>query len=485
MNVMKQNFYLNLISLSLILINLFKDLKEKTAILLLLFGLNQIAYGQQIAFNRQYSANKLAFNSIKTVHDGGCIVVGGDFLGPNGGNYFYLKTDMSGNEIWRATGTYFTGSQDSSNTLHDVIETADHNFLMCGELTTYSPYMTHNLILCVDSLGGILWRKLETNPYPISAYHLVKNNSGEFYTVGSIQDSISKLYIEKYTANGDTIWTKKISFYPNQVSGHSIETKGGFLYASGQIFDTLTPGLSWPFLTKLDTAGNVIANVNLVDSTSISSRNLCVFDSTIYLPTIKSHYNGPTSWIAVYDTALNQIYSFDYPTMEACEFNDENHFLGAYSGITFYKGQTSGDSIWSFYINEVDGGIRSISFDSIGCGYACGAISDGVTSVGLIVKICDSLSTSISGNLNFQEENNVIIYPNPSGRIVTIRIPEKFSKMDSFLFTLYDDSNRPVFSRRNILTGETVIDLANLPSTIYHYSLINKDTYLTGKIILN
>ena len=131
-------------------------MKTKIIFFQFLLVVCQIASAQQVAFYKQYAAHKLAFNSIAIVHDGGCTVAGGDLRGPNGGNYIYLKTDSSGNEIWKGTGAFFTGSPDSSNTLHDVIETFDHKFLMYGELTTYSPDKTHMHILCVDSLGGII-----------------------------------------------------------------------------------------------------------------------------------------------------------------------------------------------------------------------------------------------------------------------------------------------------------------------------------------
>jgi hypothetical protein len=463
----------------------FYSVKRKFSIIYLIMAMCHIASAQQVAFYKQFNAHKLAFISIATVHDGGCIVAGGDLWGPNGGNYFYLKTDVLGNEMWRRAGTFFTGAPDSSNTLHDVIETYDHKFLLCGELTTYSPDMTHILILCVDSLGGIIWSKLETAAYPLTAYHLAQLSNGDFFIVGNIYDSIPKLYIEKRDVNGDTIWTKKVSFYPYPAVGLRIIANGGFLYASGNMYDTSITAQSFAFLTKLDTAGNLIGNVQLIDSISINPTGLYLFDSIIYLPTFKLHFNGPESWIAVFDTSLNQLYSFNYPAMETCNFIDKGNFMGTLSGITFYRGDSVGDSLWSYFINEEDGGIRSIVFDSIGYAYACGAINDGVSSVGLIIKLRDSLITSTNETKSIGDDPKVVVYPNPTGRQVTIKLPEKLTYGDCLFFTLYDSTNKSVYSIDNIFKDETVLDLVDLPSAIYHYTLSNKNIHLTGKIIIN
>ena len=94
--------------------------KKILFISVLLIGLFQCTYGQQIEFYKHFSSNyELAFSSIIKVHDGGLFVVGEAFAN-NGSNYFYLKTDSLGNELWRNTGTYFTGNLDSSNILYRV-----------------------------------------------------------------------------------------------------------------------------------------------------------------------------------------------------------------------------------------------------------------------------------------------------------------------------------------------------------------------------
>ena len=452
----------------------------------MLFGLSQFASGQQIKFYKHFSSNyELAFSSIIKVHDGGLFVVGQAFSN-NGGNYFYLKTDSLGSELWRNTGTYFTGAPDSSNTFHDVIETIDHKFIMCGELTTYLPYKTRIFILCVDSLGAILWTKFESIPSSsTTAQQIIGISNGDFYIVGNAADTTSKLYIEKHFTNGDTVWSKAISFFPYSAVGTRIINKDNHLFTTGILIDT-NGTRTWPFLVKLDTSGNVINSFQFIDSSTVQPLNLCLFDSVLHIPFLKFAPVGTLTTIINYDLSLNEIGRLDFPSMDYCNFVNDSIFISTMPGVTFHKGKASGDTIWDYLLNEPDGLVGDIVFDSQGCGYASGRIDDGSnSSTGFIIKICDSL---INTNINTEliaENSGVIIYPNPTGRKIIIKIPINLKIKGELEFNLFDSTGQIVYTKQHIMKTETVLEFPELSSSLYYYVLKSDNLNLTGKIIIN
>ena len=455
----------------------------------LLIGLFQCTYGQQIEFYKHFSSNyELAFSSIIKVHDGGLFVVGEAFAN-NGSNYFYLKTDSLGNELWRNTGTYFTGNLDSSNILYDVIETGDHKFIMCGMLTTYSPYKEQILLLCIDSLGTILWTRLDSLPYAYTTdRQIIGLSNGDFYTVGNKFDTIPKLYIEKHFANGDTVWTKDISFYPYPAIGLRIINKDNQLFTTGMLLYTVGSHY-WSFVVKLDTSGNVINAIQFLDSGSVRPLNLCLFDSVLHIPFMKSTSVGVGTLTTIinYDLSLNEIGRVDFPNMDFCNFINDSTFLCTMPGIIFHKGNASGDTLWDFFLSEPDGLVGDIVFDSNGCGYASGRIDDGtsLSSTGFIIKICDSLiNTSVNPALS-SEGSGVIIFPNPTGRRITIKIPKDFKITRELQFNLYDSAGKIVYTNRNISDTETIVEFPELPASIYEYVFSDSKVNLKGKLIIN
>ena len=462
-------------------------MKKTIYISILLNCLYQCIYGQQIEFYKHYSSNyEIAFSSIAKVHDGGLIVVGEAFA-HNGSNYFYLKTDSLGNELWRGTGTYFTGSLDSSNVLYDVIETVDKRFVMCGVLTTYSPYKEQVFLLCVDSLGAVIWSRFESFPSAYtSARQIIGLSNGDFYTIGNKFDTIPEVYIEKHIANGDTAWTKDLSFYPFFANGLRIINKDNSLFTTGILRDTVGAH-TWPFVVKLDTSGNIINTIQLIDSISVQPLNLCLFDSILKIPFIKFPSAGPSSTIVTYDLFLNEINRIDLPSMDFCNFINDSSFMCTMPGIVFHKGDASGDTLWDYFLNEPDGLVGDIIFDSNGCGYASGRIDDGSSSssTGFIIKICDSLINTTVNPVSHSGDLGVIIFPNPSGRRITIKIPKDFIITSEIQFNLYDSNGKNVYTNRNITDKETIVEFPDLPASIYEYVFSDSKVNLKGKLIIN
>ncbi len=155
-------------------------------------------------------------------------------------------------------------------------------------------------------------------------------------------------------------------------------------------------------------------------------------------------------------------------------------------GITFHKGNLTGDTIWDYQLNEPDGLVAAITFDTLGCGYAIGRIDDGSSSsTGFIIKICDSLITTNMNTELQSEDSGVIIYPNPSGRRIIIRIPKELKITSELEFNLFDSTGQIVYTNQHLMKTETVLEFPELTSALYYYVLKNDSIHLTGIIIIN
>ena len=353
-------------------------------------------------------------------------------------------------------------------------------------LTTYSPYKEQILLLCVDSLGAVLWTRLDSLPFAYTSdRQIIGLSNGDFYTVGNKFDTIPKLYIEKHFSNGDTVWTKDISFDPYSAIGLRIINKDNQLFTTGMLLDTVGSKY-WAFVVKLDTSGNVLNTIQFIDSGSVRPLNLCLFDSVLYIPFFKSSIAGPLTSIVSYDLSLNELGRSDFPSMDYCNLINDSTFLSTMPGITFHKGNLTGDTIWDYQLIEPDGLVAAITFDTLGCGYAIGRIDDGSSSsTGFIIKICDSLITTNMNTELLSEDSGVIIYPNPSGRRIIIRIPKELKITSELEFNLFDSTGQIVYTNQHLMKTETVLEFPELTSALYYYVLKNDSIHLTGKIIIN
>ena len=154
--------------------------------------------------------------SIKQTFDGGYIICGGSSsygLGPN--DYWIIKTDVNGHELWNIT--YGTKGYDWG---YDIIETSDGGFLFTGG-TDKSFRGIHILdvgLIRIDNNGNIQWAKSYNKPPSWKrwdeGYGLVKTDD-EGYIIAGIAHTYSWSetgegdgWIIKTDSNGKKLWDK-------------------------------------------------------------------------------------------------------------------------------------------------------------------------------------------------------------------------------------------------------------------------------------
>ena len=87
------------------------------------------------------------------------------------------------------------------------------------------------------------------------------------------------------------------------------------------------------------------------------------------------------------------------------------------------------------------------------------------------------------GVWNIQNENDIIIYPNPAHEFITISISEN-DLIDNSVFKIFFFFWQEVLTQ-TIYTNKTLIDVKHISKGIYVYTLINSNKTISKKIIIN
>ena len=154
--------------------------------------------------------------AVKQVSDGGFIICGGTKSygdGPN--DYWIIRTDQNGHELWNIT--YGTKGYDWG---YDIIETRDHGFVFTGG-TDSSLSETHILdigLIKINQNGVLQWQKMFNKPPAKNrwdeGYGVVQTADGGYiiagiaHTYGWEEDGTGAGWIIKTDAAGNKQWDK-------------------------------------------------------------------------------------------------------------------------------------------------------------------------------------------------------------------------------------------------------------------------------------
>jgi len=170
-------------------------------------------------------------------------------------DFWLVKTDKDGNEIWDKTygGKYH-------DFVNKVIETTDNGYLMIG--TSYSSNENGDIWLVkTDETGIMQWNKSFGGNSTEHGCDIISIEDG--YMVAGITGSYVThddwdVWIIKTDKEGNELWNKTYGWQDLEGNACIISTENGYLLAGG----TLLYGLSdWDgFLIKIDKDGNEIWN---------------------------------------------------------------------------------------------------------------------------------------------------------------------------------------------------------------------------------
>lgn len=179
-------------------------------------------------------------------------------------NIFVARMDSLGNIIW-------IKEYGNKNYVFNMQLLNDNNMLLLG--ANYK--LNYLWITELDSIGNVLWERSYQNDsvYFRSAFYSSFQYNNSIYSAGTNsnnrwgnrKDYLQRCFLTKLDANGKTIWEKNYLFATdtNRLASswfNQILVKNNYIYALGvkDTSYTKTTTNKVAFLTKIDTAGNVL-----------------------------------------------------------------------------------------------------------------------------------------------------------------------------------------------------------------------------------
>jgi hypothetical protein len=196
--------------------------------------------------------------TVREIPSGGYIV-GGNTSTPVRG-LSVIRLDSAGNTVWAkrlSKGTYTPRAED-------VLPLADTGFLVVATIQLNANNTQQNSWLLWLKANGDTVRTMTFRNIRIRS--IVPDHEGGFWLAGLSPgyEPISFLY--KINAQGDSLWSKEYSFYPNIGIAEANPTQDGGLILVGYVLDFINELKA--ILIKTDGEGNVPATVSVTALTS-------------------------------------------------------------------------------------------------------------------------------------------------------------------------------------------------------------------------
>jgi hypothetical protein len=165
--------------------------------------------------------------SVQQTTDGGYIIAGSS----PPGYCLLLKTDANGNALWSKTFFGYMGAEGNS-----VQQTTDGGYIIAGFTgSTEVPFTVDFYLLKTDASGNELWHKTFGGAENDFAYSVQQTKDGGYIIAGIyevIGYAITDVYLVKTDANGNKLWSKRFGGLFWDV-GYSVQqtTDGGYIIA--------------------------------------------------------------------------------------------------------------------------------------------------------------------------------------------------------------------------------------------------------------
>jgi len=542
------------------------------AVISLLLAVNSMLFAQTPdwiwAKSAGTSADEYPYDIARDVD--GNIYACGFFFGPsmsfgnitltNSGNwnFFVVKYDSNGNVLWAknpdGTPEAAAGSIaiDGANNVY-VTGSFWGPTLTIGDTTltnvNYSAYEDQSDIFIIkyDPSGNVLWAKsmggsksevgwsIAVDPFDniiLSGWFTSPDAAFDSLILVSLEDDPNLLgdtYIAKLNSNGKVLWVKGAGTtgYYDIVESVTSDNSGN-IYAIGTYsgpsitWDTLTLdntalGFSDIFITRLDSAGNIIWLKNIEGDADDNGRGIAsdshgnIFitgsfaSSTLNFGNtslINSHPGTGDWFIAKYDSTGNQVSAhsaegngneFDWRAV-TCDAEGNVYATAEYSSdvLTFdsissignagyldifiVKYNSSGDLVWVTSIgsdsNDEPLGIAVSAVDNVyvAGGFDNDLIFDNTTLInkGGLDFFIAKLANSNVGINEIANEKAITVYPNPSSDKITV----SFSSNEKGELQILNLSGQLIFYKE-INSMREEIDVSKLPAGVYLITATN------------
>jgi len=207
-------------------------------------------------WNRAYGGpNDDEARCVIQTNDGGYALAGyTDSYGAGGADFYLVKTDSRGNELWSKT---YGGPKD--DVAYSVVQTNDGGYALAGYTQSFGVGhgATNYWLLRTDSAGTELWNRTFGGGGDDRCYSLIKTADGGYALAGktsSFSIGFSQLWLVKTDANGNEIWNQTYGGYFDNLAYSVIQTSDGG-YALAGSTDAAGAGGVDMFLVKANSTG--------------------------------------------------------------------------------------------------------------------------------------------------------------------------------------------------------------------------------------
>jgi hypothetical protein len=194
--------------------------------------------------------------SVEQTTDGGYIVIGRTKTFGAGGYDFYLvKTDSSGNELWTQT---YGGSSDERG--YFVRQTPDDGYILTGETRSFGSGGSDMYLVKTDASGNTLWTNTYGGTSSDDASCVQLTTDGGYIVGGktfSYGAGSADFYLVKTDSSGNELWSQTYGGVNSELCEELRQTAdGGYILAGRtESFGAVEKDV---YLVKTDAAGDTL-----------------------------------------------------------------------------------------------------------------------------------------------------------------------------------------------------------------------------------
>ena len=222
-----------------------------------LVGLGGIVHAASVTtFSKTYGGpDDEQANSVIQTSDGGYALAGWtDSYGNDYYNFWLVKIDGQGNQLW--TQTYGASGDNEASSL---VQTSDGGYVLAGFTNSTGAGVYSFWLVKTDSKGNMLWSKTYGGTGDSEAYDMIKTNDGGFLLAGyTTTPGIGgrQILLVKTDSNGNMIWNQTYGGAGNNMANSIIQTNDGG-YAIAGSTDYSGAGGNDYFLVKVAADGSM------------------------------------------------------------------------------------------------------------------------------------------------------------------------------------------------------------------------------------
>ena len=416
-------------------------------------------------------------NSVIQTSDGGFVLAGyTSSYGAGAKDFWLLKTDAEGNELWNQT---YGGS--NHDVCHAMQQTTDGGFVLAGYTSSYGAGQSDGWLVKTDAEGNELWNQTYGGTADNRLYSMQQAMDGGYVLAGRTSEDF---WVVRASDNGNAIWAQ---IYTGSATGsydaaYTIKEiiSGGFIFAGVSCF-----GMSnWGgyFVVKIDVDGNQIWNGSYVIDN---------FFQETYCHSIQEISAG--NYVFAGESGYNNIQLCRLAPEVQVDFIADITEENAPLEVNFTDLSTDNVLEWQWDFQN-DGTIDSYEqnptyiYDTVGIYSVCLTVTDSISERTELKENYITVNAVSADEYTLSVTNELIDnYPNPFNGATTISFSLTAEHAENAEIEVYNMKGQKVENLpiTNSLNQQIIWNANNFASGVYFYKLmVDGNPVDTKKMIL-